>query len=82
MESTMSTSNVGYEEADCGLVPLRNTFLLPTAKLDDQKFEFYFLLDASGSMGGEDFTLATRALSVTILHVYILHIANKFLCFL
>lgn len=57
-------TEMGYEEADCGLVPLRNNFLLPTAKLDDQKFEFYFLVDASGSMGGQPWQLASRALLV------------------
>lgn len=56
---------MSYEEADCGLVPLRNNFLLPTAKLDDQKFEFYFLIDASGSMEGEPWDLAVRALLVS-----------------
>lgn len=63
----MSTSSSkAYLEADNGLVPLRNTFLLPTAKLDDQKFEFYFLVDVSGSMSGSPWKLASRALLVSL----------------
>lgn len=63
------TRERGYKEVDCGLVPLRNNFLLPTAKFDDQKFEFYFLMDGSGSMSGERWSLATRALLVCLLIV-------------
>lgn len=59
------SSTADYREADDGgLVPIRNSFLMPTAKLDDQKFEFYFLLDVSGSMNGQPAQLAARALSV------------------
>ncbi|CAL8069445.1 unnamed protein product [Orchesella dallaii] len=51
-----------YREVGTELVPLRNSFLLPTSKLDDQKFEFIFLLDISGSMAGAAIDLAKRAL--------------------
>ncbi|ODM92945.1 Heat shock cognate 71 kDa protein, partial [Orchesella cincta] len=44
------------------LVQIRNPFLLPTSKLDDQKFEFIFMLDVSGSMGGQPIELAKRTL--------------------
>ncbi|ODM89710.1 Heat shock 70 kDa protein cognate 4 [Orchesella cincta] len=53
---------VSYREVGSELVPLRNSFLLPTSKLDDQKFEFIFLLDISGSMSGAPIELAKRAL--------------------
>lgn len=55
-----------YVEACDGLVPMRNNFLLPTAKLDDQKFEFYFLVDMSGSMRGRPYELACRAILVNV----------------
>lgn len=53
-----------YGEACDGLVPMRNNFLNPTAKLDDQKFEFYFLVDLSGSMSGRPYDLACKAILV------------------
>lgn len=62
--STAMSLSKGYQDAENGLVPLRNSFLLPTAKLDDQKFEFYFLVDVSGSMSGSPWKLASRALLV------------------
>jgi uncharacterized protein with von Willebrand factor type A (vWA) domain len=48
---------------------VKNTFLMPALKLDDQKFEFIFLLDNSGSMAWADvgetpIDLAKRALNV------------------
>jgi uncharacterized protein with von Willebrand factor type A (vWA) domain len=48
---------------------VQNTFLMPALKLDDQKFEFIFLLDNSGSMAWADvgetpIDLAKRALNV------------------
>lgn len=71
----MGTKQDGYKEADDGgLVPLRNTFLIPTAKLDDQKFEFYFLLDISGSMYGKPFQLASRAILVCLNVLHRLHV--------
>jgi len=50
---------------------VKNEFLRPTLKLDDQKYEFIFLLDISGSMNGSKILLAKQALNVinkTILH--------------
>ena len=44
---------------------VKNEFLRPTLKLDDQKFEFIFLLDHSGSMSGDKMELAKRALKVS-----------------
>ncbi|ODM94943.1 von Willebrand factor A domain-containing protein 5A [Orchesella cincta] len=55
-------SSTNYQEAGSEVVSLRNSFLLPTAKLDDQKFEFYFIMDVSGSMYGRPWELASRAL--------------------
>jgi hypothetical protein len=45
---------------------VKNTFLMPALKLDDQKFEFVFLLDNSTSMRGRrtDLELAKTALNV------------------
>lgn len=43
---------------------IKNSFLLPALKLDDQKFEFIFLLDNSGSMAGAPIELAKKALNV------------------
>ncbi|CAG7731584.1 unnamed protein product [Allacma fusca] len=40
----------------------RRNFLAPSLKYDDQKFEFIFVLDRSGSMSGFKMTLANRAL--------------------
>ncbi|CAL8108241.1 unnamed protein product [Orchesella dallaii] len=57
-------SLVSYKEVGSELTPLRNSVLLPTAKLDDQKFEFYFILDVSGSMYGRSWELASRAISL------------------
>lgn len=54
----------GICEAESDLVPLRNPFLEPKTKIDDQKFEFYFLVDASASMEGNPWKLATEALLV------------------
>jgi len=45
---------------------VKNEFLRPTLKLDDQKFEFIFLLDISGSMSyGGKLMSAKRALTVS-----------------
>jgi hypothetical protein len=43
---------------------VKNTFLMPALKLDDQKFEFVFLLDNSTSMRGRRTELAKTALNV------------------
>jgi uncharacterized protein with von Willebrand factor type A (vWA) domain len=43
---------------------VKNNFLMPALKLDDQKFEFIFLLDNSGSMNGMPIELAKKALNV------------------
>ncbi|CAG7837496.1 unnamed protein product [Allacma fusca] len=40
----------------------RRNFLAPSLKFDDQKFEFIFVLDRSGSMKGDKIVLASRAL--------------------
>ncbi|CAG7837495.1 unnamed protein product [Allacma fusca] len=40
----------------------RRNFLAPSLKFDDQKFEFVFVLDRSGSMQGDKIMLASRAL--------------------
>jgi len=45
------------------IVP-KNPFLLPTLKLDDQKYEFIFLMDVSGSMNGTPLELAKQALKL------------------
>jgi uncharacterized protein with von Willebrand factor type A (vWA) domain len=45
---------------------VKNNFLRPTAKLDDQKFEFIFLLDISSSMCGQPIELAKKAVMVKI----------------
>jgi len=41
---------------------------MPALKLDDQKFEFIFLLDKSGSMRGQPMELAKKALLVSQLY--------------
>jgi len=46
---------------------VRNPNLLPMLKLDDQKFEFIFLLDRSGSMSGTPLELTKQAV-VFFLH--------------
>jgi len=45
------------------LVEIKN-FLAPSSKYDDQKFEFIFVLDRSGSMEGNKILLARRALAL------------------
>ncbi|ODM88037.1 von Willebrand factor A domain-containing protein 5A [Orchesella cincta] len=51
-----------FTQVGSELVSLRNTALYPTSKLDDQKFEFIFMLDISGSMYDEPIQLAKEAL--------------------
>ncbi|CAL8136304.1 unnamed protein product [Orchesella dallaii] len=51
-----------YIQVGSELKPLRNTSLYPTSKIDDQKFEFIFMLDISGSMYDEPIKLAKEAL--------------------
>jgi len=50
---------------------VKNNFLMPALKLDDQKFEFIFLLDNSGSMSGSPMELAKKALIVCTKLLYL-----------
>lgn len=61
------------------LVEIKN-FLAPSSKFDDQKFEFIFVLDRSGSMGGNNILLARRALAVGNL-LETLTLSLKEMCF-
>jgi len=45
---------------------VKNEFLRPTLKLDDQKFEFIFVLDISWSMSSGKLGSAKRALNVSL----------------
>jgi len=62
---------------------VKNEFLRPTLKLDDQKYEFIFLMDVSGSMAGSKMDLAKRALNVKKELYFLCHslIKSKQKCF-
>ncbi|XP_021957371.1 von Willebrand factor A domain-containing protein 5A isoform X2 [Folsomia candida] len=49
------------ENWENSVIHVKNKYLLPSAKLDDQKYEFVFVLDRSGSMGGTSIELARQA---------------------